>query len=227
MGATSPYANRAEAGAALAAALVELQGKRVVVAALPRGGVAVAVPIARALCAPLTLSFARKLALARVPELAVGAMDEDGHVLTDAGTLAALGASMDELVQARAGAERELARQRETFPVMPLAAFLPEASVVLVDDGPATGLTLRAAVAHARRHGAREVVIAVPCSSASAARRLAREADRFICPRVDRDFLAVGRYYADFHQVSDAEVLELLERARGQAAPSSGPRSAT
>jgi predicted phosphoribosyltransferase len=213
------YADRAEAGAMLAGALVELQGRRVVVAALPRGGVAVADPISRALGAPLTLSFARKLVLARVPELAVGALDEDGHVLTDASTLAALAASPDELVDARKRAEREIARQREAFPVTPLAAFLPEASVVLVDDGPATGLTLRAAVAHARRHGAREVIVAVPCSSASAAHRLEREADRFICPRVDRDFLAVGRYYADFHQVSDAEVLELLERARGQAAP--------
>jgi putative phosphoribosyl transferase len=194
----------------LAGALVELQGRRVVVAALPRGGVAVAVPIARALGAPLTLSFARKLAIARVPELAVGALDEDGQVLTDAGTLAGLGASPEELVEARNRAGREIARQREAFPVMPLGAYLPEASVVLVDDGPATGLTLRVAVAHARRHGAREVIVAVPCSSASAARRLVREADRFICPRVDRDFLAVGRYYADFHQVSDAEVLELL-----------------
>ena len=215
-----PYADRAEAGARLAAALVELPRDRVVVAALPRGGVAVAVPIARMLGAPLTLSFVRKLVLARVPELAVGAVDEDGQVMTDAGTLAALGASLDDLVEARRRAERELARQREAFPVTPLAAYLPEASVVLVDDGPATGLTLRAAVAHARRHGAREVIVAVPCSSASAARRLEHEADRFVCPRVDRDFFAVGRYYADFHQVGDAEVLALLERARGHAAPS-------
>jgi predicted phosphoribosyltransferase len=220
MGPFSTYVDRAEAGAVLAAALAELQGRRVVVAALPRGGVAVALPIARALGAPLTLSFARKLAIARAPELAVGAIDEDGQVITDPGTLAGLGASLDELVEARERAEREIARQRETFPVTPLAAHPPEASVVLVDDGPATGLTLRAAVAHARRHGAREVIVAVPCSSASAARRLEREANRFICPRVDRDFLAVGRYYTDFHQVSDAEVLELLERARGQATPS-------
>ena len=215
-----PYADRAEAGARVAAALVELRRDRVVVAALPRGGVAVAVPIARMLGAPLTLSFVRKLVLARVPELAVGAVDEDGQVMTDASTLAALGASLDDLVEARRRAERELARQREVFPVTPLAAYLPEASVVLVDDGPATGLTLRAAVAHARRHGAREVIVAVPCSSASAARRLEHETDRFICPRVDRDFFAVGRYYADFHQVGDAEVLALLERARGHAAPS-------
>ena len=215
-----PYANRAEAGSFVAEAFAGLKRERVVVAALPRGGVGVALPIARTLNAPLTLSFVRKLVLGRAPELAVGAVDEDGEVITDASTLAALGASLDELAAARTRAESELARQREAFAVTPLAAYLPEASVVLVDDGPATGLTLRAAVAHARRHGAREVIVAVPCSSASAARRLEKEADRFICPRVDRDFFAVGRYYADFHQVGDAEVLALLERSRGQAAPS-------
>jgi len=214
-----PFAHRAEAGAILALSLAGLRETRCVVAALPRGGVAVALPVARALGAPLTLSFVRKLVLARAPELAVGAIDEDGEVMTDASTLAGLGASLDELTEARTRAEQELARQRDAFPVTPLAAHLPDASVVLVDDGPATGLTLRAAIAYARRHGARKVIVAVPCSSAVAARRLQREADRFICPWVNRDFLAVGRQYEDFRQVSDAHVQALLEQARAEARP--------
>ena len=212
MGPKRPYAGRAEAGAMLASTLTGLKGMRCVVAALPRGGVPVAVPIARELGAPLTLSFVRKLTLARAPELAVGAVDEDGHIMMDAATLGELGASMDELLESRTRAAREIARQRESFPVPPLERFLPDASVVLVDDGPATGLTLRLAIAHARRHGALEVIVAVPCSSVLAASRLKREANRFICPWVDPDFLAVGRHYEDFHQLSDAEVLEQLGR---------------
>ena len=207
-----PYADRAEDGAVLASTLTGLEGTRCVVAALPRGGVPVALPIARELDAPLTLSFARKLTLARAPELAVGAVDEDGHVMMDASTLSELGASLDELVEARASAAREIVRQQQKFPVPPLERFLPDASVVLVDDGPATGLTLRLAIAHARRHGALEVVVAVPCSSVLAANRLRREANRFICPWVDPEFLAVGKHYEDFHQMSDAEVLEQLAR---------------
>ena len=212
MGPNRPYADRAEAGSVLASTLTGLKGMRCVVAALPRGGVPVAVPIARELDASLTLSFARKLTLARAPELAVGAVDEDGHIMMDAATLGELGASMDELVEARMRAAREIARQQLSFPVPPLERFVPDASVVLVDDGPATGLTLRLAIAHARRHGALEVIVAVPCSSVLAASRLRREANRFICPWVDPNFVAVGRHYEDFHQVSDAEVTEQLGR---------------
>ena len=212
MGPKRPYADRAEAGAVLASTLTGLKGMRCVVAALPRGGVPVAVPIARELDAPLTLSFVRKLSLARAPELAVGAVDEDGHILMDAATLSELGASMDELVEARTRAAREIVRQQQSFPAPPLERFVPDASVVLVDDGPATGLTLRLAIAHARRHGALEVIVAVPCSSVLAANRLRREANRFICPWVDPDFLAVGRHYEDFHQMSDAEVVAELGR---------------
>ena len=212
MGPKRPFADRAEAGAVLASTLTALKGMRCVVAALPRGGVPVALPIARALGAPLTLSFVRKLTLGRAPELAVGAADEDGHVMMDAATLSELGASMDELLEARARAAREIVRQREVFHVPPLERFVPDASVVLVDDGPATGLTLRLAISHARRHGAIEVIVAVPCSSVLAASRLRREANRFICPWVDPDFVAVGRHYEDFHQFSDAEVVEQLGR---------------
>ena len=212
MGPKRPYKDRAEAGAVLASTLTGIKGLRCVVSALPRGGVPVAVPIARELDAPLTLSFVRKLSLARAPELAVGAVDEDGHILMDAATLSELGASIDELVEARTRAAREIVRQQQSFPVPPLERFVPDASVVLVDDGPATGLTLRLAIAHARRHGALEVIVAVPCSSVLAANRLRREANRFICPWVDPDFLAVGNHYEDFHQMSDAEVVEQLGR---------------
>jgi predicted phosphoribosyltransferase len=214
---TRRYVHRAEAGEALAQLLCGLEERPCVVAALPRGGVPVAVPIARELRAPLTLSFVRKVALPRNPELAVGAMDEDAHVLMNAGILSWLRAFPLELDEARRRAARELARQRELYRVRSLSTWLPEASVILVDDGPATGLTLRAAVAHARRHGARKVIVAVPFSSGTAARHLRREADRFVCPVVDSDFVAVSRYYTDFHPVSDAEVAELLERARGFA----------
>lgn len=208
------YEDRAAAGAALAAELAGTIEGPCVVAAIPRGGVAVALPIAEKLRAPLTLSFVRKLSLPRARELAVGAMDEEGHVITNPAPLVGFRFTAEELTEARQRAELEIARQQRVFPVTPLAEYLPGASVILVDDGPATGLTLRAALAHARRHGARQVIVAVPCSSVSAARALQRDADRFLCPWVDPEFLAVGRYYVDFHQISDEEVSALLERAR-------------
>ena len=92
----------------------------------------------------------------------------------------------------------------------PLSTYLPGAAVVLVDDGLATGLTMQAAVAYARRHGAREVTVAVPCSAAEAATRFRREADRFVCLIVDPDFYAVGAYYEDFSPVTDDKVVAML-----------------
>ena len=208
----TPYRDREEAGALLAATLQDQVGKNWVVAAIPRGGVPVAWPIAQRLRAPLTLSFAHKLTLPEFPEIALGALDEDGELITSGAVLDC--GTFDRLAEAQDHVGREIERQRRLYPAVPLADLLLDSGVILVDDGTATGLTLQAAIAHARHHGAREVIVATPCASVPAARHLIRLADRFVCPWVQSALMAVGEFYVDFHHVTDREVVDLLVRAR-------------
>ncbi len=208
------FRDRTEAGELLAEALGGRDAGRCVVAAVPRGGVAVALPLVERLGAPFTVIYARKLSSLRAPEVAFGAMDEDGEVLTNAAVVTGLGLTYDEATQAVARVRGEIERRMRRYRLPPLRTFLPGASVVLVDDGLATGLTMLAAIAYARRHGATEVTVAVPCASAQAAALIRREADRLVTLVEDDEFLAVGEYYADFAPVTDDEVVAMLERAR-------------
>ena len=188
-------------------------------AAIPRGGVSVAMPIVERFRAPLTVVYARKLTAPIAPEFAFGAIDEDGRAIVDGRSVAMLGLSPADVEKAKERVAKEIQRRMATYGVPPLATHLPGAAVVLVDDGLATGLTMRAALDYARRHGAREVIVAVPCASDAAAREFERAADRFVSLTVDPDFMAVGQYYADFSPVSDDEVIAMLARAREPAAP--------
>lgn len=215
----SVFRDRAAAGQALAARVAPLISGPSVVAAIPRGGVAVALPIVERLRAPLTLVYARKLTSPLAPELAFGALDEDGQTVTDDSIVAMLGLTPADVERAKTRVALEIRRRMERHGVPPLAHYLPGRAVVLVDDGLATGLTMAAAVAYARRHGALEITVAVPCASTQAAEQFQREADRFVSIVVDPAFRAVGVYYADFAPVPDDEVDALLARAR-QSAPS-------
>ena len=217
-----PYSDREHAGRVLADRLAGAIAPPCVVGAVPRGGLIVALPLAERLRAPVGIVFVRKLALPVAPEVAVGAIDEDGETLLDPATARSVDATPEELAAARRRARLEIERQRAAYPSPPLAALLPGATAVLVDDGLATGLTMRAAVAWVRRHGAREVVVAAPCAATSAARRLECEADRFFSPIVAGGPFAVGSFYRDFHPISDREVLDALERARHAASPQGG-----
>jgi predicted phosphoribosyltransferase len=200
------YRDREDAGALLAPEVAKVVRGHSVVAAIPRGGIVVAAPVAERLEAPLTLVHARKIALPMAPELAVGGLDEDGEAILDRDRLASLDGGADALATARDRVLGEIERQRGRYGATPLAQLAAGAAVVLVDDGLATGLTMRSAVAYVRRHGAREVIVAVPCASAEAAVRFEREADRFVCPVVDPFFDAVGSYYQVFDSVSDEEI---------------------
>ncbi|MBI4013575.1 MAG: hypothetical protein HY359_14755 [Candidatus Rokubacteria bacterium] len=217
------FRDRAEAGRALAAELVPLVTPPCVVAAIPRGGVAVALPIAERLRAPLTVVYARKLTSPVAPELAFGALDEDGEVQSDPVTMAWLRLEPGDVQKVKAVVWAEIQRRMSLYRVPPLARYLPGATVVLVDDGLATGLTMGAALLYARRHGAREVIVATPCAAAPAAERFQRAADRLVALTVDPGFTAVGAYYHDFSEVSDEQVLAMLARARESAGPAPGP----
>lgn len=217
------FESRREAGRALADELAgTIEPARSVVAAIPRGGVAVALPIVQRFAVPLTVVYARKLTAPIAPELAFGALDEDGETITDPEIVAALELRPHDVQAARARVAREIERRMKLYGAPPLASFLPDRDVVLVDDGLATGLTMRAAVAYARRHGARVITVAVPCAAASALDWFGREADRVVSPVVDDAFGAVGAYYRDFAPVSDDDVVSLLRLGADALRPRAG-----
>ena len=216
------FRDRTDAGRRLAEALAGRLEPPVVIAAIPRGGVAVALPIVERFRVPLAVVYARKLTAPIAPEFAFGAIDEDGHVTLDAGSVRMLGLQPADTERAKERVAAEIRRRMAAYRVPPLTAYLPDAEVVLVDDGLATGLTMRAALDSARRHGARKITVAVPCASVAAADEFRRTADRFVSLVVDPDFMAVGQYYDDFSPVSDDEVLAMLARAARPAAPEEG-----
>jgi predicted phosphoribosyltransferase len=211
------FQDRTDAGELLAAELAPLISRPAVVAAIPRGGVAVALPISTALELPLTIVYARKLTSPVAPELAFGSLDEDGEMLVDEAIVRLLDLRPTDIEEAKTTTAAEIRRRMALYGVPPLAHYLPACKVVLVDDGLATGLTMRAALAYARRHGARTIVVAAPCASATAAQRFRREADHFVSLIVDDAFAAVGAYYIDFPQISDEEVVGMLAAAHPKA----------
>jgi len=207
------FRDRTDAGRLLADALVPAPAAPFVVGAIPRGGVTVALPLVERFRAPLTLVYAGKLTAAVAPEFAFGALDADGEAHVEAESVAMLGLSPADVEEAKARVRGEIERRMAAYGAPSLGAQLPGPGVVLVDDGLATGLTMRVALAYARRHGAREVTVAVPCASAQAAREFERAADRFVGLVVDPAFQAVGQYYLDFSPVPDDEVRAMLARA--------------
>lgn len=213
-----PFADRARAGAALAGRLASYAGRAdVLVLALPRGGVPVAAPVAAALRVPLDVLVVRKLGLPEQPELAMGALAGIGggvEEVLNRRVLAAARVPEADLAEVRvtelaALRRREQALRRE-LPPLPVEGRV----VVVVDDGAATGSTVRAAVAALRRHGAARVVVALPVCPPDTAAALARETDELVCLRVPATFRAVGLEYADFEPPADADVLALLRASR-------------
>lgn len=211
------FTDREEAGRQLAEQLAALISPPCVLAAIPRGGVAVALPAVQRLQLPLTVVYARKLTAPIAPELAFGALDEDGEVLVDADIAAQLELQPEDIEAAKTRVGAEIRRRMALYKMPSIEHYLPGSGVVLIDDGLATGLTMRAALAYARRHGARDVTVAVPCAAGDAARRFRREADRFVSLIVDEFFVAVGNYYRDFSPVSDQQVLAMLARSAERA----------
>src|SRR5580765_624901 len=206
------FKDRTAAGEQLAARLQSLLARPCVVAAIPRGGIAVALPIVERLQRPLAIVHACKLTVSATPELTFGAVDEDGQDIVDRQTVTQFALSSEVIASAKARVEAEIGRRMALYKALPLAQCLPGLDVILVDDGLATGLTMHAAVDYARRHGAREVTVAVPCASEEAAVRFREEADRFVSLIVGDSLGAVRGYYADFAPLTDEEVCAMLGR---------------
>ena len=209
------FADRADAGRRLAAELTGLRCADVVVAGLPRGGVPVAHEVAQALGAPLDVIVVRKLGVPNQPELAMGAVGEDGAVVLDQEILRAHEITRTQLETAlqreRAELGRRIARLRAECPRLPREGR----TLLVVDDGVATGSTARVACRVARAEGAAHVVLAVPVGPAVTLEALQDVADELVCVVRPRQFGAVGEWYVDFSPTSEEEVLALLRLARG------------
>jgi predicted phosphoribosyltransferase len=222
------FHDRSEAGDVLAARLGHYAGADdVLVLALPRGGVPVAARVARALGAPLDVFVVRKLGVPGHEELAMGAIASGGVRVVNEQVVARLGLGEADLRRVAEVEGRELARREQRYREGRAPPDLAGRVVILVDDGLATGSTMRAAVAAARRHDPARVVVAVPTAPASTCQRLREEADEVICATTPRPFRAVGYSYRSFPQTSDEEVRALLRSARAGApdpeAPAAGP----
>ena len=205
------FQDRTEAGRLLAERLAASSlPSPLVVAGIPRGGVIVAQPVAARLGAPLAVVHARKLTLDPASGMALGAVGEDDEVFINSAVAPSLNLNPGVLDAALARARAGIRRQREIYRARPIAEFLPGHTVVLVDDGLSTGLTMRAAVAYVRRLGVEAVYVATPCASSGAARRFRDEADGFVSLVVDPWFVAVRSYYNWYPSISDQEVAAVL-----------------
>lgn len=215
-----PFDDRVDAGRQLATSLESLRGQDVVVLGLPRGGVPVAFEVARALRAPLDVLVVRKLGVPFQPELAFGAIGEGGvRVINDA-VVREADLSTDDIAAVEAKQRAELARRSEMFRSGHERIALAGRTAVIVDDGVATGATARAACQVARAQGPDRVVLAVPIGGRDVFARFAGYADEVVCLHTPELFFAVGQGYRNFAQISDGEVVRLLDRARdGSRAP--------
>lgn len=207
------YGNREQAGRELADLLAADPPERPFVLGLPRGGVVVAAPIADRLQAPLDVLVVRKLGVPWHPELGMGAIAEGDVVEWNEMVIERAGITREEMARVLEAERAELERRARRYRRGPPPELVGHSAVV-VDDGLATGFTALAAVEAARALGANRVVLAVPVGAPDTVERLSRVADRVVCPLTPVDLMAVGAWYADFHQVEDAEVLEILRRHR-------------
>jgi putative phosphoribosyl transferase len=210
-----PFANRQEAGKLLAAALVEFRGQHPLVLGIPRGGVVVAREVAHELDGEVDIALARKLRAPSNPELAIGAMSEDGHAFVDSSLLRYLGVSDAVLEREKQRVQLEIEDRRKLYrsarEKVPLAGRI----VLVTDDGLATGATMRAALWAARKEGPARLICAVPVGAAQSVESLAEECDELICLRVPTYFGAVGQFYLHFDQTEDEEVLRILREEQG------------
>lgn len=207
------FLDREQAGAILAGKLLHYAGKPgVILLALPRGGVPVAAQIARLLRAPLDVFLVRKLGVPGHEELAMGAIASGDICYLNEQVISSLNIPPHSIKTAIERAEHELREQEKKYRAHPLPS-LHGANVILIDDGLATGSTMRAAVMACRERQPARIAVAVPVASADTCREFKNFVDEMICARTPSGFEGVGQWYEDFSQTSDEEVRSLLEQA--------------
>lgn len=208
------FRDRSDAGRRLARALSKYEGSNTVVLALPRGGVPVAAEVAAALNAPLDLVLVRKIGVPVQPELAMGAVVDgaDPIIVRNDEVIEFSGTTAREFDEACARELAEIERRRQLYIGERARVEIAGHVVILIDDGIATGTTTRAALQAIRKRKPKELVLAVPVAPPETIRQLLKEVDTLICLETPEDFGAIGYFYRDFRQVSDREVIDILNR---------------
>jgi putative phosphoribosyl transferase len=210
------FKDRRDAGRRLAARLLPLAEERPLVLGLPRGGIPVAEEVARLLGAPLEILAVRKLGAPHNPEYGIGAIAEGGTRVLDRDALTLLEIDGGELARIVEREAAELQRRVEAYRCDREPASLRDRTVIVVDDGVATGVTDTAALREVHHHEPRRSILAIPVCPPDSLARLQDEADEVVCLVVPPRLQGVGQWYADFDQVSDAEVIAALARANGR-----------
>jgi predicted phosphoribosyltransferase len=217
-----PFKDRIDAGRALARRLESFHGQDVLVLGVPRGGVPVAGEVASRLDADLDVIVARKLGSPEQPELAIGAVTANGGEFLNEEIIGYLGVSPDYIERVRKEQMAEARRRERVFRGHRAAESIEGRVVILVDDGLATGATMRAAARSVRKHRPSRLIVAVPVGSREACSALREEVDQVICPAVPDHFGAVGYFYENFEPTQDDEVRDILERHSASRAAAPG-----
>lgn len=207
------FKDRHEAGKLLAEKLSEYKNTNTIIFAVPRGGVVVAYEVASKLNVPLDLAIPRKIGAPKQPELAIGAVAQDGTTVLDNQLVRQLGVSRDyieeEARQQIEEIERRLKKYRGDLKQYP---NIKNKNVILIDDGIATGATIKAAILSLRKQEPASIIIAIPVGPADTIDSLREEADKVICLETPQTFYAIGQFYQDFTQTTDEEVINLIKK---------------
>ncbi len=206
------FSDRRDAGRQLGVQLERYKAEHPIVLALPRGGVPVGYEVARALGATFDVYVVRKLGAPRQPELGIGAIAPGGVLVLDNETIRILGITEQEIERIVAEEKAEMERRLHRFRGDKPMPNLQDQTIILVDDGLATGITAYAAIQALRQTEPRKIVLAVPVCSTQSAAALGAEVEDLVCLKPRPDFGAVGVWYKDFEQTSDEEVVRLLKR---------------
>jgi predicted phosphoribosyltransferase len=207
------FSDRVDAGKRLASALTDFAGKNAIVLAIPRGGVVVGYEIAKALNLPLDVIIPHKIGAPGNPELAIGAMTEDGTIILDENLVAYVGVPKSYIKEESGRQKQEIERRLKMYRQNEPYPNLKGRDVIVVDDGIATGSTMKAALASVKNRGAKTVTVAVPVGPPSTIKELRRLADRVIFLYTPEYFQAIGQFYTDFNQTTDEEVIQMLKKA--------------
>lgn len=209
-----PFSDREEAGKMLALKLTEYSNKDTIVLAIPRGGVVIGYQVAHELKAPLDIIVPRKIGAPYNPELAIGAVAEDGSLSLDESAVMYMNIPKSYIEEESRRQITEIRRRLKLYRGETPYPMLQDHVIIIVDDGIATGSTIKAAIASIRKKKPKSVVVAVPVAPRSTVKNLEKEADRVICLSTPEFFYAIGQFYVDFSQTTDGEVIRLLKKSR-------------